>query len=160
MPPGFILHDEFRIMQENGMSALEVLRSATVNAANAMRREAEFGAISPGKRADLVLLSANPLLGSANLSSIAAVVVRGIVLDATDIRDISDRVRAIYDPRPVPAVESAATEKGITEMVVRMERLRLHHFVFRAQLLARLAQLLTTEGLADEARRVSLLQDQ
>jgi cytosine/adenosine deaminase-related metal-dependent hydrolase len=54
MPPGFILHEELRITQKDGLSPAETLRTATVNAAAATGRSAEFGTVEPGKRGDLV----------------------------------------------------------------------------------------------------------
>ena len=52
--------DELMVMHELGMSKLEVLQAATINAAAAIGRE-DVGAIDAGKRADLLLLSVNPL---------------------------------------------------------------------------------------------------
>jgi hypothetical protein len=51
---------EMALMQQAGMTPLEVLRSATVNGAKAMRRDAELGTITPGQLADFVLLDADP----------------------------------------------------------------------------------------------------
>ena len=158
MPPGFILHEELRILQENGLSPLETLKTATLNAAAAMGHSAEFGSIEPGKRADMVLLTADPLADSANLSRIQAVIVRGILLKREDLDEIGEGLRAIYDPQPAPVSASFATPIDIKEMTARMERLYQKGFIFRAHDLKQLEQLLQEEGDTVEAAKVARLE--
>ena len=158
MPPGFILHEELRIMQKNGLTPLETLRTATTNAAAAMGRSSEFGSLESAKRADMVLLSANPLLDSANLSTIQMVIVRGIVLDRNDLDRIGSEIRAIYDPQPMPSAPTIASPPEIKQMASRMETLHQHGFVFRGQDLVVLQQLLREEGYSPEAAKVAALQ--
>ena len=43
------------------MTPLQALEAITINGARIYREEASKGSIEPGKRADLVVLSANPL---------------------------------------------------------------------------------------------------
>ena len=155
MPPGFILHEELRIIQENGLSPLETLRTATLNVAAAMGRSAEFGSIEPGKRADMILISADPLADSANLSRIQAVIVRGIVLDRENLDAIGKDIRAIYDPQPAPPSPVLATPLEIKQMIARMESLDTKGFVFRTRDLKRLKELLQEEGHNAEAARVA-----
>jgi cytosine/adenosine deaminase-related metal-dependent hydrolase len=157
MPAGFILHEELRIMQKYGLSPAETLRTAIVNAAAAMGRSAEFGTIEPGKRADMVLLTADPLLDSANLSRIQAVIVRGIVLDRRDLDSIGERIRAIYD-HPAPSTATVATRDDVEQMISRMTSLHEHGFVFRTQNIILLAQVLRDEGYTAEAAKISNLQ--
>ncbi len=80
--PGASLHDELKLLSEAGIPPLQVIRIATSNAARALRRQHEFGSITPGLRADLVLLSANPLDNIANTRSIDLVIQNGRVLPA------------------------------------------------------------------------------
>jgi imidazolonepropionase-like amidohydrolase len=49
-------------MEEAGLSALEVICTATINAANLLGLEQEIGSISVGKCADMVVLAQNPFL--------------------------------------------------------------------------------------------------
>jgi hypothetical protein len=79
--PGFSLHRELELLGRAGLSPMDVLRSATSVPANYLNRESELGGISPGRRADLVLLSANPLEQIRNTRSIQAVIARGRVFD-------------------------------------------------------------------------------
>ena len=75
--PGFNLHDELELFVRAGMSPLEALQTATLNPAEYLGREQEFGAVEVGKRADLVLLKENPLSAIGNTRSIAGVVSHG-----------------------------------------------------------------------------------
>jgi len=62
--PGYSIHDELRILIENGFSPFEALATGTVNAAIVVERmtgEGDFGTIEIGKRADLILVRENPL---------------------------------------------------------------------------------------------------
>ncbi len=62
--PGYSLHDELRILVENGFTPYEAIATGTVNAASVVERmtgEGDFGTIEEGKRADLILVEGNPL---------------------------------------------------------------------------------------------------
>ncbi len=58
---------EMELMQRAGLTPLQVLRSATVNGAKTMALE-DLGTVAAGKRADLVVLDADPLEDVKNLS--------------------------------------------------------------------------------------------
>jgi len=75
--PGAALHHELRLLVQCGFSPEEALRAATVTAARALRQEGRVGSLQPGARADIVLLSGNPLERIENLMSIRAVYLRG-----------------------------------------------------------------------------------
>jgi imidazolonepropionase-like amidohydrolase len=76
---------EIALMQEAGLTPLEILRSATVNGAKAMRRSSELGTIEAGRLADLVVLDADPLADPQNLSRIHRVVKDGVVFDPAEL---------------------------------------------------------------------------
>jgi hypothetical protein len=62
--PGYSIHDELRILVENGFSPYEAITTGTVNAAIVVERmtgNGNFGTIEEGKRADLILVRDNPL---------------------------------------------------------------------------------------------------
>ena len=88
--PGFCLHDELNWMTEARLSPLQALQTATINPAIFLGREKTQGTIEVGKRADLVLLEADPLTDIRNTRRIAAVLVRGRLLSKPDI----DRILA------------------------------------------------------------------
>jgi len=66
---------------ELGMSPAQAIVAATRNGALASKGSAEFGTIEAGKRADLLLLDANPLADIANLRKLALVMRDGKVID-------------------------------------------------------------------------------
>lgn len=72
--PGFNLHDELELLVRAGLSPLEALQTATLNPAEYLNKMDEFGTVEVGKRADIVLLKENPLLGIGNTRKIGAVV--------------------------------------------------------------------------------------
>jgi imidazolonepropionase-like amidohydrolase len=62
--PGYSIHDELRILVENGFSPYEAIATGTVNAAAVAERmtgDGKFGTIEEGNRADLILVQDNPL---------------------------------------------------------------------------------------------------
>lgn len=79
--PGFSLHDELSLLVQSGLTPLAALQAATLSPAEFLGRSDELGGIAPGKRADLVLLSADPLADIHNTTQIQAVWLRGKYLD-------------------------------------------------------------------------------
>jgi len=71
------IHYEAVVFQEAGLTPMQVLISATRDAARAMGRGADVGTIEPGKFADFAILRADPLADAANLREIARVVKGG-----------------------------------------------------------------------------------
>jgi imidazolonepropionase-like amidohydrolase len=77
--PGFSLHEELALLVEAGFSPNEAIQAATRVPAECLRLS-DSGTIQQGKRADVVLLSANPLDDIRNTTRIDAVVLRGQLL--------------------------------------------------------------------------------
>ena len=96
MVPGFAVHEEMRLLVEAGLSPSECLLAATSNAAQAMRRENEFGTVKPGLRADLLVIDADPRQDVSSLSRISGVSVRGIWLDRATLESVRERVRSVF----------------------------------------------------------------
>jgi imidazolonepropionase-like amidohydrolase len=89
--PGFSLHDELTLFVKAGFTPLEALRTATRNPAQYLGM-ADTGAVEKGKRADLVLLDANPLDDISNTRKIRAVVLAGRFLSHDDLDELLRRV--------------------------------------------------------------------
>lgn len=75
--PGFAVLEEIRLFGEAGLTPDQALAAATREAARFLRQEEEFGTIAPGRRADLVLLAANPLDDLTHLDRRVGVMARG-----------------------------------------------------------------------------------
>jgi imidazolonepropionase-like amidohydrolase len=79
--PGFSLHDEFEALSRAGMGNQQILEATTRQAAEWLGTIGDRGTLEVGKRADLVLLDANPLVSISNTRLIHAVIVGGTYLD-------------------------------------------------------------------------------
>ena len=78
--PGFSIHDELRILTENGFSAYEAIATGTVNASKVvatMTGHNDFGTIEVGKGADFILVNHNPLDDVANIKDHRGVMTNG-----------------------------------------------------------------------------------
>ncbi len=82
---GFCVHDELELMVRAGMMPLAALQTATINPARYLGLQGSTGAVASGKRADLVLLDANPLADIANIRRIHGVVAGGQLLDRASL---------------------------------------------------------------------------
>jgi imidazolonepropionase-like amidohydrolase len=75
--PGVALHQEMALLESAGIRPSEVLRLATHNGAEALGIAGQTGTVEAGKRADLVVLEADPLAGIANTRRIRYVLLGG-----------------------------------------------------------------------------------
>jgi imidazolonepropionase-like amidohydrolase len=83
--PGFSAHRELRSMVDAGLTPYQALRTGTVNVGVYFKTESTTGTLSAGKRADLLLLDANPLQNIDNSTKIAGVMVNGRWMSKADI---------------------------------------------------------------------------
>jgi imidazolonepropionase-like amidohydrolase len=81
------LFDEFQLRHDSAaLPAAAVIQAATMTGAKALGAEAEMGSIAPGKLANMVVLSANPLDDVKNMRSVVMTVKRGRAYSRTDYR--------------------------------------------------------------------------
>jgi imidazolonepropionase-like amidohydrolase len=78
---GFDLHDELTLLVKAGLTPMQALQAATLNAAEFVGKSDWLGTVQAGKLADLVLLDGNPLESIDNTRKIRTVVTDGRVLD-------------------------------------------------------------------------------
>jgi imidazolonepropionase-like amidohydrolase len=74
---GFSLHEELAFFVEAGLSPYEALLAATRAPAEFLGEADEFGTVESGKRADLLLVDADPLEDVGAMKRIAGVVLAG-----------------------------------------------------------------------------------
>lgn len=78
--PGFSIHNELRILTENGFTPYEAIATGTINAASVvetMTGVGDFGTIETGKRADLILVNQNPLSDVINIKNPLGIMAAG-----------------------------------------------------------------------------------
>jgi imidazolonepropionase-like amidohydrolase len=80
--PGHSVHREIELYVEAGLTPMQALQAATIVSARAMKMDAELGTIERGKRADMVVLNANPLESISNIRSVRWTISGGRVYDA------------------------------------------------------------------------------
>jgi len=95
--PGFGIHDELMELVGVGLTPYEALRASTTLPHEFLGELDGAGTIEVGKRADLVLLKANPLDDIANTRSIRGVMIGGRWLSDDDIRQGFDGLAASGD---------------------------------------------------------------
>ena len=79
--PGASLHHEFEILIEAGLPPLEVIKLATKNGAQVLGIEEDVGTIEPGKQADMIILSDNPVDEISNTKKVEAVINNGQLIE-------------------------------------------------------------------------------
>ncbi|HYO13725.1 MAG TPA: amidohydrolase family protein [Thermoanaerobaculia bacterium] len=94
--PGFAVLEEVRLFVEAGLPPEAALAAATREAGRFLGKD--FGTVEPGRRADLLLLEANPLEDVAVLARRAGVMVRGRWMPEADLRALLDRLASRYAP--------------------------------------------------------------
>jgi imidazolonepropionase-like amidohydrolase len=67
-------------MVEWGMTPLQAIQAATVNAAQALDREGDVGAIAAGRYGDMIAVDGDPLADIRVLEKVAVVIKGGVVV--------------------------------------------------------------------------------
>jgi imidazolonepropionase-like amidohydrolase len=70
---------EFALLVKAGLTPLEAIQSATVNAADHFSLSAEIGSLAPGKAADLIAVKGDPLSDVTVLQHVTSVIKGGVV---------------------------------------------------------------------------------
>ena len=85
---GLSFHWQLWSLESGGMSNLEALRAATLNGAEAIGLAQDLGSIEPGKLADLVILSKDPLEDIHNTVSIRYVMKNGELFEGETLNQV------------------------------------------------------------------------
>ena len=83
--PGHSIYRELELYVQAGFTPLEALKSATSVPARVMGMDKEAGTIEAGKRADVIILNANPLENISNIRSVDKVIANGTLYDAAPL---------------------------------------------------------------------------
>ncbi len=91
--PGIATHNEMLLLRQAGLSNFEVLKAATINAAQALKIEHDYGSVEIGKVADLILVIQNPLNDIQVLKAPYAVIKKGQWLGKSELEDIKSSAK-------------------------------------------------------------------
>ena len=80
--PAYSVYRELELYVKAGFTPMDALRSATAVAAQAMRVDKDMGTVETGKRADLLILDANPLENISNVRTVRFVMKDGRMFDS------------------------------------------------------------------------------
>ncbi|UIP05771.1 amidohydrolase family protein [Erythrobacter sp. SDW2] len=72
---------QFAIMVQLGMSPLQAIQAATLNAAEALGQQGQVGTLKPGAWADLIAVTGDPLADVGELADVDAVVKGGVLVE-------------------------------------------------------------------------------
>ena len=136
---GFGIHHELQEFVNDGLSPYQALQTATVNVARYLRQSDEFGTIETGKRADMILLTANPLTNIGNTRSIAGVTVRGEWLNKTQLDEMLSKIQPRYEQ-----------EKQKVEMMLAKDPVSSSKYLEMADPLGRLGAFAISDMAAKE----------
>lgn len=93
---GFSTHEELALLGRAGLSPFDALEAATVTAAGVSGDREQWGTLESGKRADLLLLAANPLEDIRHVEGIVGVMKAGRWLDRKALDRMLMQVREAY----------------------------------------------------------------
>jgi imidazolonepropionase-like amidohydrolase len=94
--PGFSVHREMAHMLKCGLTPYQILQSATKNVGDYFKAKDSFGTIEVGKRADLILVTGNPLKDISTIANRAGVMVRGRWLPEEEIQKRLEQIAGSY----------------------------------------------------------------
>ena len=109
---GFSLIDDLKLLHESGLTNFEALQTATSYPALFVGQERAFGSIVRGSRADLILLTDNPLANLENLRGTAGVFVAGKWLTRNTLERFLEQVPQRYNQQLHVAMQLLVENKA------------------------------------------------
>ena len=99
---------ELQAMHKSGMNNWQIIQASTINGAKIFNKENEFGTVGIGKKANLILLDANPIDKIENLVKINTVINKGVVYRPSELlkdtpADLAQRQLNAYNLRNIEA---------------------------------------------------------
>jgi imidazolonepropionase-like amidohydrolase len=94
---GFSVHEELGNLVDAGLTPFEAISAGTRDAAEFLGASREFGTVTSGKRADLILLKANPLEGVENVARRRGVMVRGRWMPEAQLRQMLEALALLIE---------------------------------------------------------------
>jgi hypothetical protein len=117
--PGFCLIEEIEIFQELGFTPYAALRTATADPPRLLGREKEFGTITAGKRADLILTRENPLEDVGRLRNPEGVMAAGRWISREERKRLLESVPETYRTTTARLVRDAESDPKALDAYLR-----------------------------------------
>ena len=95
LPPGISVHGELRALVAAGLSPEQALKSAGVNAADALGFSYRIGRIAPGSAADLLIVDGDPLASVTDALRIVGVVRNGRFFSLSGLLERAEAARNV-----------------------------------------------------------------
>jgi imidazolonepropionase-like amidohydrolase len=83
--PGHSLYREIELYVQAGFTPMEAIQSATIVPARVMGLDKELGTVETGKRADLIIVDANPLESIHNIRKVEFVITNGVMYNCAEL---------------------------------------------------------------------------
>lgn len=116
---GFSMHRELKALNDAGLSNYAVLEAATKNPSMFFGTLDKVGTLEKGKKADLILLNANPLENISATENRAGVMLKGKYYTQTELNkwldEIAPRIAASHIEKPTPQAEAGAVADKLFE---------------------------------------------
>jgi enamidase len=94
--PGFSGKREIELLVEAGFSFPQALKIATLNGAHYLGRDHDIGSLAVGKRADIVVVSGDPLKNPAAIEAMPLVFKKGVGYDSNAIFEAMKGQAGLY----------------------------------------------------------------
>jgi imidazolonepropionase-like amidohydrolase len=83
--PGYSLYREIELYAQAGFTPMEAIQAATIVPARVMGLDKELGTVEAGKRADVIILDANPLESIHNIRTVEFVITNGVMYNCAEL---------------------------------------------------------------------------
>jgi len=83
--PGHSLYREIELYVQAGFTPMEAIQAATVVPARIMGLDKELGTMETGKRADIIIVDANPLESIHNIRKVEFVITNGVMYNCAEL---------------------------------------------------------------------------
>ncbi|QLJ07373.1 MULTISPECIES: amidohydrolase family protein [Pseudoalteromonas] len=98
--PGLSLHQELAIFTDYGLTPLQTLQSATLAGPKFLNKQKQYGALTKGKVADIILLSQNPLTDIRNTKTLSGVISHNTFYDRNALDRLKQQAKAFVANQP------------------------------------------------------------
>ncbi|MTI88851.1 MAG: amidohydrolase family protein [Balneolaceae bacterium] len=95
--PGFSIHRELPLMEEAGMTPYQIIESGTRRVGEYFSSRDNFGTITVGERADLILINHNPLEDISHIKNHEGVMVQGRWFSRKIINKKLNEIKSYYN---------------------------------------------------------------